>query len=100
MSGVPSLAGKVAVVTGASRGIGKGIATVLGGQGATVYVTGRTTVATGNADSGTNTSGTIDEIAEAITAAGLTPSKDAALAICQKAGLPSPGSCLAKFLSG
>jgi NAD(P)-dependent dehydrogenase (short-subunit alcohol dehydrogenase family) len=70
MSGVPSLAGKVAVVTGASRGIGKGIATVLGGQGATVYVTGRTTVATGNAASGTNTSGTIDEIAEAITAAG------------------------------
>jgi NAD(P)-dependent dehydrogenase (short-subunit alcohol dehydrogenase family) len=70
MSGVPSLAGKVAVVTGASRGIGKGIATLLGGQGATVYVTGRTTVATGNAASGTNTSGTIDEIAEAITAAG------------------------------
>jgi NAD(P)-dependent dehydrogenase (short-subunit alcohol dehydrogenase family) len=37
-----NLAGKVAVVTGASRGIGRGIALVLAEQGATVYVTGRT----------------------------------------------------------
>ncbi|MFT3929182.1 MAG: SDR family NAD(P)-dependent oxidoreductase [Spongiibacteraceae bacterium] len=36
------LAGKVAVVTGASRGIGKGIALALAAQGATIYVTGRT----------------------------------------------------------
>ena len=36
------LAGKVAIVTGASRGMGKGIAVALGSQGATVYVTGRT----------------------------------------------------------
>jgi NAD(P)-dependent dehydrogenase (short-subunit alcohol dehydrogenase family) len=37
-----SLAGKVAVVTGASRGMGKGIALALAEQGATLYVTGRT----------------------------------------------------------
>ena len=38
-----ALIGKVAVVTGASRGIGRGTAIALGEQGATVYVTGRTT---------------------------------------------------------
>ena len=37
-----SLTGKVALVTGASRGIGKGIAMGLGETGATVYITGRT----------------------------------------------------------
>ena len=40
MSG--NLKGVVAVVTGASRGAGKGIALALGAEGATVYVTGRT----------------------------------------------------------
>ena len=36
-----ALDGKVAVVTGASRGVGKGIALGLGESGATVYITGR-----------------------------------------------------------
>lgn len=37
------LKGRVAVVTGASRGAGRGIAIELGAAGATVYVTGRST---------------------------------------------------------
>lgn len=40
MTGIP-LGDRVAVVTGASRGIGKGIALELGAAGATVYLTGR-----------------------------------------------------------
>jgi NAD(P)-dependent dehydrogenase (short-subunit alcohol dehydrogenase family) len=36
------LAGKVAVVSGSSRGMGRGIALALAEQGATVYITGRT----------------------------------------------------------
>lgn len=36
------LAGKVAVITGASRGVGKGTALALAAEGMTVYVTGRT----------------------------------------------------------
>ncbi len=37
-----SLQGQIALVTGASRGVGKGIAAGLGEAGATVYLTGRT----------------------------------------------------------
>lgn len=35
------LAGKIVLVTGATRGIGRGIAVQLGEAGATVYITGR-----------------------------------------------------------
>src|ERR1700722_7662608 len=35
------LVGKVTVVTGASRGVGRGVALGLGEAGATVYITGR-----------------------------------------------------------
>src|SRR6266436_883901 len=38
-----SLTGKIALVAGATRGAGRGIAVQLGAAGATVYVTGRTT---------------------------------------------------------
>jgi dehydrogenase/reductase SDR family protein 1 len=61
MSDPPQLSGKVAVVTGASRGVGKGVALGLGEAGATVYVTGRT-VAVGEDPRG-SLSRTVDEIA-------------------------------------
>jgi len=59
----------VAVVTGASRGAGKGIAIALGEAGATVYVTGRTTRET---RSEVDRPETIEETAELVTAAGGT----------------------------
>eukprot|EP00579_Thalassiosira_antarctica_P032880 CAMPEP_0201995550 /NCGR_PEP_ID=MMETSP0905-20130828/2934_1 /ASSEMBLY_ACC=CAM_ASM_000554 /TAXON_ID=420261 /ORGANISM="Thalassiosira antarctica, Strain CCMP982" /LENGTH=388 /DNA_ID=CAMNT_0048550651 /DNA_START=21 /DNA_END=1187 /DNA_ORIENTATION=+ len=44
---VPNLGSKVAIVTGASRGIGKGIALELGRAGMTVYVASRSSRSTG-----------------------------------------------------
>lgn len=52
---------RVVVVTGASRGAGKGIAEALGGLGATVYVTGRTRHE-GDADLPGTVQGTANEI--------------------------------------
>ena len=57
----------VALVTGASRGAGRAIATELGGTGATVYVTGRSIRGGPTTD---NVPGTIDEAAQEVTDRG------------------------------
>jgi NAD(P)-dependent dehydrogenase (short-subunit alcohol dehydrogenase family) len=61
------LTGKVALVAGATRGAGRGIAVELGAAGATVYVTGRTTR---SERSEMNRPETIEETAERVTSAG------------------------------
>jgi NAD(P)-dependent dehydrogenase (short-subunit alcohol dehydrogenase family) len=61
------LSGKVAVVAGATRGGGRGIARALGEAGATVYCTGRSVA---GKPSPYNRPETIDETAALITAAG------------------------------
>src|SRR5512133_1939494 len=61
------LAEVVAVVTGASRGAGRAVATVLGEAGATVYVTGRSVR---EAPSGPGREGTLEETAEAVEERG------------------------------
>ena len=67
VGGEKVLAGKVALVAGASRGAGRGIALALGTAGATVYVTGRTTRAM---RSEMNRPETIEETAELVDQAG------------------------------
>ncbi len=62
-----TLAGKVALVAGATRGAGRGIAVRLGAAGATVYVTGRSTR---SEPSEMKRPETIEETAELVTAAG------------------------------
>ena len=61
------LKGKVALVAGATRGAGRGIAVELGAAGATVYVTGRTTR---TRPSELNRPETIEETAELVQQAG------------------------------
>lgn len=56
---------RVVVVTGASRGAGKGIALALGATGATVYVTGRT-----RREGDAALPGTVQATADAVSAAG------------------------------
>ena len=64
-----SLAGKVALVAGATRGAGRGTAVALGEAGATVYCTGRTTR---EQRSEYDRPETIEETAELVTGAGGT----------------------------
>ena len=72
MSSVPGegvLAGRVAVVAGATRGAGRGIAVALGEAGATVVCTGRSSV-TGILKSDYDRPETIEETAQFVTDAG------------------------------
>jgi NAD(P)-dependent dehydrogenase (short-subunit alcohol dehydrogenase family) len=62
-----ALSGRVALVAGATRGAGRGIAVELGGAGATVYCTGRTTR---GQRSEMDRPETIEETAELVDAAG------------------------------
>lgn len=64
---VQPLAGKIALVAGATRGAGRGIAVELGRAGATVYVTGRTS---GKHRSEMNRPETIEETASLVDDAG------------------------------
>jgi NAD(P)-dependent dehydrogenase (short-subunit alcohol dehydrogenase family) len=66
---VPSLSGRVAIVAGATRGAGRGIARMLGEAGATVYCTGRSTR---DRPSDLGRPETIDETAALVDAAGGT----------------------------
>jgi len=65
MSEAPALKGRVAVVTGASRGVGRGVALALGAAGATVYVTGRS-----QKEGDAPLPGTVYKTADDVTAAG------------------------------
>lgn len=70
--GTPSLNRRVAVVAGAARGAGRGIARMLGETGATVYCTGRSTRSSASSSprQAAGRSETIEETAELVSAAG------------------------------
>src|SRR5262245_13330776 len=70
MSSHTPLAGRVAVVAGATRGAGRGIACMLGEAGATVYCTGRTTRDRPATGVYAGRSETIERTAEMVTARG------------------------------
>jgi dehydrogenase/reductase SDR family protein 1 len=63
----PDLRGAIAIVTGASRGVGKGIALGLAEAGATIYITGRTTASDAAPE---GLPGTIDQTADELRALG------------------------------
>lgn len=61
----------IAVVTGASRGVGRGIALALGSAGMTVYLTGRTLRGQGQEQvNGQVLGGSLEETAQLVSAAG------------------------------
>lgn len=64
-----ALQGQVALVTGASRGCGRGVALALGEQGATVYITGRSVR---GQPTTLDRPGTIDDTADEVTGRGGT----------------------------
>jgi NAD(P)-dependent dehydrogenase (short-subunit alcohol dehydrogenase family) len=77
----PDLKGRVALVAGATRGVGRGVALALGEAGATVYCSGRSTRANRVPRNGTTKASpfeharrpeTIEETAEMVTARGGT----------------------------
>ena len=67
-----SLRGRVAIVAGATRGAGRGIAAALGEAGATVICTGRSTRAQGSSRSDYKRPERIEETAELVTTLGGT----------------------------
>jgi hypothetical protein len=91
-----ALSGRVAIVTGASRGGGRGIANVLGEAGATFYVTGRSVRRNMTKPELTGT--TIDDTAESVTARG---GKGIPLRVDHRVDEEAVWvSCLPAFLSG
>lgn len=87
----PDLGGRVVVVTGGSRGVGRGIALALGSAGATVYVTGRSS-RTGQSTEGLP--GTVEETAEEVTARG-----GKGVAVRLDHGVPADNEALAARLA-
>ena len=65
-----TLTGRIALVAGATRGAGRGIAAALGEAGATVICTGRSTREQGSARSDYDRPETIEETAELVTSLG------------------------------
>jgi len=65
----PDLRATIAVVSGASRGVGRGVALALGDAGATVYITARSVRGEPATE---NLPGTVEETAEAVSARGGT----------------------------
>lgn len=61
---------QIAVVTGASRGVGQGIAEALGAAGMTVYITGRSAEQAGSTLYGQALRGSLEDTAATIDAAG------------------------------